>query len=398
MTRSVRYDAVEERFEFGPVSRPASGADVYAHVTDLTGHSAVDVQAALRSASRNHHGVEATMNVSEVELRYFDNEDSPVEPVAFIFDGRALFIEVESLQNVWEDEDDKAFARVGSILRPLLVRSRAALSQAGPSPWYQGPPWLWSVRILPSLRGRSLEELYGLGCDAVALLEAASGGVLTRSTVLDLVRAGHARVLVGQPEGPWLDAKSQHYDLSTTGGKIALAQAVARFANAEHGGIVVVGMQTKKVPGGEEIRSIQPVPREPGMIRKYQHALEQHLFPPPDFLDIERVDVPNGMLVVVHVPPQPEELKPFLVHGAIVDGRTEGAFISIVRRRGESSIPITAPALHSMLAAGRALLRRGDVAGQPGLSARADAGSSGDAKAADSVDELPRNAGCPPES
>jgi len=49
------------------------------------------------------------------------------------------------------------------------------------------------------------------------------------------------------------------------------------------------------------------------------------------------------MLMLIDIPPQPEELKPFLVHGAIVDGRIEGAFISIVRCRGESSIPITAP-------------------------------------------------------
>jgi hypothetical protein len=67
------------------------------------------------------------------------------------------------------------------------------------------------------------------------------------------------------------------------------------------------------------------------------------------------------MLLVLHLPPQVEELKPFLVHGAIVDGRTEGAFISIVRRRGESSIPVTAAAVHASLAAGRALLRRGQL-------------------------------------
>jgi hypothetical protein len=42
----------------------------------------------------------------------------------------------------------------------------------------------------------------------------------------------------------------------------------------------------------------------------------------------------DGMLILIDVPPQPEELKPFLVHGAIVDGRAEGAFVSIVRRRG----------------------------------------------------------------
>jgi hypothetical protein len=38
------------------------------------------------------------------------------------------------------------------------------------------------------------------------------------------------------------------------------------------------------------------------------------------------VDAPEGSnLLVVHIPPQPEELKPFLVHGAIVGGKVEGA-------------------------------------------------------------------------
>jgi hypothetical protein len=64
-------------------------------------------------------------------------------------------------------------------------------------------------------------------------------------------------------------------------------------------------------------------------------------------------------IILVLVPPQPEELKPFLVTGAIVGDRVEGAFISIVRRRGEHSIPISAPAIHASLAAGRALLRFG---------------------------------------
>ena len=61
------------------------------------------------------------------------------------------------------------------------------------------------------------------------------------------------------------------------------------------------------------------------------------------------------------MPPQADELKPFLVHVAIVHGKVEGAFISIVRRRDEHSVPVTAAALHGMLAAGRALLRLGAI-------------------------------------
>jgi hypothetical protein len=177
-------------------------------------------------------------------------------------------------------------------------------------------------------------------------------------------------VLIGQPEGHWLDVKKQHYDLHTKAGKInlshigkiRLAQSVSRFCNSEDGGLVLVGMDTKPVDGGEEITRLCPVPRNKAMLGLYQQALADHLHPPPDNLSIEAIDVPyDGMLILIDVPPQPEELKPFLVHGAIVDGRVEGTFISIVRRRGESSIPITAPMIHSTLAAGRALLRRGEL-------------------------------------
>jgi hypothetical protein len=52
------------------------------------------------------------------------------------------------------------------------------------------------------------------------------------------------------------------------------------------------------------------------------------------------------------MPPQPEELKPFLVHGAIVDGKVQGSYISIVRCSGADSIPITAQQIHSTLAPG----------------------------------------------
>jgi hypothetical protein len=71
-------------------------------------------------------------------------------------------------------------------------------------------------------------------------------------------------------------------------------------------------------------------------------------------------------LISLDIPPQPEELKPFLVHGAITaDGETEGSFISIVQRRGEGSVPITAPMIHATMAAGRALLRGAANADQP---------------------------------
>jgi hypothetical protein len=89
--------------------------------------------------------------------------------------------------------------------------------------------------------------------------EALATGDLTRETVANLVRGGGAHLLVDQPEGHWLDAESEEYDLTTAHGKISLAQAVARFANAEDGGLIVVGAKAKKIPRGEVIRQVRGV-------------------------------------------------------------------------------------------------------------------------------------------
>lgn len=214
-------------------------------------------------------------------------------------------------------------------------------------------------------RARSLLDLFEAGSEMVALLEAAASGALTRESVAGLIRGGQLSALIGQPEGHWLDVKTQHYDFSGAAGRISLAQSVSRFANAEDGGVLVVGMSTKRVPGGEEIRGVTPLPTDPGMARRYHQVLDERVFPPVDGLTVEQVAVDGGMVMLVDVPAQPEELKPFLVHGAIVDGRVEGTFTSIVRRRGEASIPLTAPMIHAQLAAGRALLRGTTPPNQP---------------------------------
>jgi hypothetical protein len=199
--------------------------------------------------------------------------------------------------------------------------------------------------------------------NAIELLRAVGDGVFTRNVALQVLRANRPEALLEQPESVYLDVKQSHYDLDTAHGEIALAQAVARFANAEDGGLLVVGMRGKKVPGGEVITKIVPVPITGRYVRRYRLVIERRLFPLVEGLEVFAVDAPagEGKVLVVHIPPQPEELKPFLVHGAIVGGRVEGAFISIVRRRDEHSVPITAPAIHAMLAAGRALLRRGEL-------------------------------------
>ncbi|QEN12932.1 AlbA family DNA-binding domain-containing protein [Mycolicibacterium sp. ELW1] len=351
-----------------------------ARVSDLTGCSASELQRVMRREVRA--GCEdPTLELSMDDEAYFDEEDSPIEPITFrlVDDTLAISFMFSTGEWIWDEihavdprqgPDDEVYFDefaagsliLAEILAPLFDRNRTQLVEVEFNAHNRSPPWWWSGVAKINARGRKLDDLYRLGEDAIALIDAFNQSRrLTQETAVNLLRAGHARALVGQSESQWLEVKSQNFDLDTGVGQIKLARSVAKFANSELGGILVVGMAGKKIPGGEIIQRVCPVPLNGSLIRRYQQAIEHRLYPPPDRLSIESIGCGDLGLLLVIVPAQPEELKPFLVHGAIVDGNEEGTFISIVRRRGEASIPVTAPMIHSALAAGRALLRRGEL-------------------------------------
>jgi hypothetical protein len=116
-------------------------------------------------------------------------------------------------------------------------------------------------------------------------------------------------------------------------GKLRIAQTIAQFANAEHGGLVAIGMATKKVAGIDTINAVTAPPRDPTIRRRYVQALQEHLYPPPDDLTIEVAAATgihgDGELILIDVPPQPEEHEPFLVHGSIAgEGSSAATFRS----------------------------------------------------------------------
>lgn len=360
----VRYHPSSESLLIGePGSRievKSNGETWFAHLDDVRAASATDMRNALGRAVANWWGDEQILTVSTVDYSLFDPEYSPATAISFSGSADGLRMDI----GFWlEDFEDEAAAApdIRRTVEPLLRRHGWSFLSAEMDLYCAGSPWLWHLRVEPKTRGRTIGQLYAVAEEILALLEATTGAGLRRETVLELLRAGRAETLVGQSESDWLEVKLQDYELSTDRGQISLAQDVARFANAEYGGIVVVGMRARKTGDTEVIREVRPVPTDAGGVRRHRQAIDNRLFPPPDGLTVEEVAAGTGRLIVVHVPPQPEELKPFLVHGAIVGGRVEGAFISIVRRRGEASIPITAAAIHSSLAAGRALLRRGQL-------------------------------------
>jgi len=293
--------------------------------------------------------------LTEVSPESFDEDYSPMAQVSFEVGPLEFVISVVTfLTNPSLTE-----VAVERIVSPLLTRRGCRLHEID----CEGaePNVYWRVRFVPPTHGRTLADAFALGRDILALLDATEGTDLSPSTVANLIRGGRADVLVGSPESSWLEAKSQGYELNLERSTIELGRDVARFANAESGGVLVVGLRASKSQQGETIRAVTSIPMESLNVQRYRANIDRRVYPPVEGLEVDVVEAEPGKGVLfVLVPPQPEDLKPFLVHGAIVAGRVEGSFLSIVRRRGEGSIPVTPAAIHSMLAAGRALMRGDD--------------------------------------
>lgn len=355
----------------GHVIKSLDGGDWFAPI-DLVGPGSL---ASLKNAftryagtldyerrSLNSWGIAQTsaiLRLSSSSVEDFDEDYSLEESMSLNeLNGEIVVDVVVSLHGTGLDEEDLA-----PFLQPLLSRARAsilAVSVEG-----AGTQSYAIIRFRPSVRARNVYSAVNLAQNVRDLLEKVRDRDLSAASALDLARANRAELLVGLTESSWLEVKSQGYDLTGDAGRIELAQDVARFANGTCDGLLLIGLTAKVKKGVERVTSIHPSAVEHDVPR-YFKAVDQKVFPPVQDLVIENLPVRtldgrSGHILAILVPAQPEESKPFLVHGAVVNGKVEGAFISIVQRRGEHSVPVRAEAIHSTLAAGRALLRRGEI-------------------------------------
>jgi hypothetical protein len=254
---------------------------------------------------------------------------------------------------------DLAEDEFGPLLEPALGQMGAVFIEAAQVG--AGTQGYAKIRVAVARRGATVRDAKTISDAVEALLSRLGQGPFDAESGFGLVRAGRADLLIGMTESDWLECKSQAPPIDTDAGRIELAQDVARFANSDAPALLVIGPVTKRRGGHDTITSIKASPLKYDTGR-FHRAVDQRVFPPIDGLVIENATVGaadgnDGYVMVIFIPAQVEELKPFLVHGAIVAGKVEGAFISIVRRRGEDTIPVRPESIHATLAAGRALLR-----------------------------------------
>jgi hypothetical protein len=301
---------------------------------------------------------EASLVLADVEEDKFDSKYSPPRSYFFdLSDGRLLVcVDLDLRREDWTDD------LVRRTVIPLLDRLNCTYVDSGVygEGGFAGLPSFWSIRFEPRMRNKTVADAGALAVSVERLMTASDRGELQldADSAWDLLRAGHATTLYGQGESAWLEAKSLAWDLTTEAGKIEFAQDLARFGNGDVTGLLIVGLATKKVAGVDSLTKGPGQHFDRKVAQRHHKVLDQRLYPPLDGLLIEIVPDDNeGELLCFYIPKQPDELKPFLVHGVIVGSKVEGAFFSVVRRRGEHSLAVTPQALHAQIATGRALLR-----------------------------------------
>ncbi len=121
--------------------------------------------------------------------------------------------------------------------------------------------------------------------------------------------------LLGTFESSWVDFKGQPYPLDTNRGAAELCKDVAALANAA-GGCIVVGIATEKPDDSATERAceLRPVPITMANRDQHRDLIVAGLCPVPDALEVVAFTVTaERVLLLVSVPRQNEETKPYLV-------------------------------------------------------------------------------------
>jgi hypothetical protein len=163
------------------------------------------------------------------------------------------------------------------------------------------------------------------------------------------LRSGKPAELIGLAESGWLDVKGGIYDLSDRVKADELAKDVAEFANAETGGLLLVGFGTRKDHDQEIIDELRPVPRALVDLDRHRKLIRERVLPPPRNLTVEWIDCGNDTgVLMIDVPAQPLTSMPHVVSGP-ARGRDS---VAVPMRDGDGTQWLQQAEMQRLLAAG----------------------------------------------
>lgn len=175
---------------------------------------------------------------------------------------------------------------------------------------------------------------------------------MDRQEFLAIMESGDFDRLIGETESDWLECKGEFYSLKEDWGKRELAKDISSFANIKGGGFILVGVETEKSDKVQldTIRRIRPFLQNNVDIEQYQNILKDWVYSTP-VVNIEWKSYrrSNKGILVIAVPPQSEEVSPFLISKTIEQsGKLTEILFGYAERKRTNSQPKKLAKLHQI--------------------------------------------------
>ncbi|WP_131787251.1 AlbA family DNA-binding domain-containing protein [Protofrankia symbiont of Coriaria ruscifolia] len=247
-----------------------------------------------------------------------------------------------------EGDESSELMRADSVEALERIRAKSVCASAESD----GGEYFWDIGAMldsPHIRLANVWEAAEV-LDLVAQLPR-DRRKIGRSAVVRVVESGYPEALVGVAENEWLDAKSEIYDFNSDRGKIEFAKDVAQFANSPSGGVLALGYRTRKRGGLDVIHKMTPFPNLPAnLVQRMHDHLAARLYPPVSGLTVHQVSAGSGDILLIDIPPQADESKPFIVEGAPIEGKGMGSSFMIPLRSYAGIRPVSGRELHALIA------------------------------------------------
>jgi hypothetical protein len=116
-------------------------------------------------------------------------------------------------------------------------------------------------------------------------------------------------------------------------------------------------MRTARVRGRDSIVETSPVPARTHTAETYRKIIDSHVHPAIVGLEVDLVDAEGGIVVVVSVPAQPEQDKPFVATFPAENRSAAKQNHALYQRRGDRTVQLSVADVHAFLTAGYRRLR-----------------------------------------
>jgi hypothetical protein len=358
--RNARYRRSDRRIAVrGAATDIELGSDdnLYARIADVRDVSIASLARAAAELRGDMAEDVTTLYFSDVPADRFFPDHIPVSATSLKFFNDQVRVMVDTENPALHSAPP--IRELFPVLRTLLRRHGAHLGATHSGDAIAGGLSLGVAVNYPRLR-RTASDVLAFGRDAKLLLDAAlgSGGALDPGVVADLIRGGRADLLVGQRESAWLEAKAQPYGLPAEEERFELAKDVASLANAD-GGLILIGAKRRTDRNGDRLGPVTEIPLELFNTRSYRDTIRKWIYPRPEKVTTEVIAGSRSThgLMLIEIPRQPEELKPFLVMGSVLSRRHRSdVHLTVPVRDGEDTAHYDAGRIHALLSAGRAAL------------------------------------------